>query len=93
MSNRYQAVVLGGCRSETLPVVSGVPLGYVLGPLLFLVYINGVANAIHHSKITLYADDIAMARIISNPADYCYLQKAIKSLCLWITNNNLNLNF
>ena len=41
----------------------------------------------------MYTDDIAMTRIISNPTEYSYLQEDIKSLCLWIADDYLNLNF
>ena len=69
LSNRSQAVVLGGTTSNTLPVVSSVPQGSVLGPLLFLIYIDQVASSVTYSNITMYADDIAMYKIISNPSD------------------------
>ena len=65
----------------------------VLGPLLFLIYIDQVASSVTYSNITMYADDIAMYKIISNPSDYTYLQKDILSLCPWIANNYLTLNF
>ena len=47
-----------------------VPQGSVLGPLLFLVYIDGASNTVLHGKITMYADDIALYSIIKNSSDY-----------------------
>ena len=90
--DRTQSVVLGGAQSNSLPVVSGVPQGSVLGPLLFLIYINGVSASVTDSKITLYADDIALYKIIRNPRDYTLLQGDITSVCSWIADNYLVLN-
>ena len=59
-----QSVVLGGAQSNPLPVVSGVPQGSVLGALLFLIYINGVSASITDSKITIYADNIALYKTV-----------------------------
>jgi len=80
LTNRTQSVVLGGAQSNPLPVVSGVPQGSVLGPLLFLIYINGVSASVTDSKITLYADDNALYKIIRNPRDYTLLQGNITSV-------------
>ena len=57
-----QYVVMDGASSETTSVISGVPQGSVLGPLLFLVYINCVSDLplTSGSSITLYADDILL---------------------------------
>ena len=92
LTNRTQSVVLGGAQSNPLPVVSGVPQGSVLGPLLFLIYINGVSASVTDSKVTLYADDIALYKIIRNPRDYTLLQGDITSVCSWIADNLLVLN-
>ena len=59
LKNRSQAVVLKGTKSSYLPISAGVPQGSVLGPLLFLVYINDIANDIE-SIIKLFADDTSM---------------------------------
>ena len=64
----------------------------VLGPLLFLVYINKVSNSVLYSNITMYADNIAPWKIIRNPTDYTLLQDDITIICNWVADNHLVLN-
>ena len=70
--NREQFVVLYGRESPSTPVLSGVPQGSVLGPLLFLMYINDVTDVQlkDGSFINLYADDMLLYRDIGCPEDY-----------------------
>ena len=81
--------MLGGAQSNPLLVVSGVPQGSVLVPLLFLVYIDGASNTVLHSKIAMYADDVALYSIIKNPSNY---KDGYHSLCSWLAINRLTLN-
>ena len=60
LSNRKQSVHVGGSKSKQLDVVSGVPQGSVLGPLLFLVYINDLPLHVEKSKLDLFADDVTL---------------------------------
>ena len=57
LSNRYQKVSLNGVPSQRLPITCGVPQGSILGPLLFLIYINDTNLAVEHSTIYHFADD------------------------------------
>ena len=71
--DRLQAVVLGGVQSSPLHVISGVSQGSVIGLLLFLVYIEKVANSVLESSITTYADDTALWKIPGTPQiTLCY---------------------
>ena len=60
LTNRLQRVVINGCYSDWLPVYSGVPQGSVLGPLLFLLYINDLEKAVLYSELNVFADDVAL---------------------------------
>ena len=64
--NRKQRVVLNGLGSDYLPIESGVPQGSVLGPLLFLVYINDLENNIK-SNIKFFADDTMVFSLVHDP--------------------------
>ena len=94
LSDRKQQVVVGGSSSNALPVLSGVPQGSVLGPLLFLLYINGITSITlsSNSHLTLYADDMLLYQPISNSADYAHLQEDINKISEWVDANYLQFN-
>ena len=82
-----------GKTSSTLPVISGVPQGSVLGPLLFLVYIDGLAGIqLSDGTLILFADDIVIYRPIRDPSDFVLLQGDVDTISDWIKSNLLNLN-
>ena len=82
LTNRSQRVVVDGQSSEWVPVQSGVPQGTVLGPLLFLTFINDIPHGIS-SHLRLFADDCLMYRTISNASDSTKLQEDLDRLHQW----------
>ena len=82
LSGRSQKVVLDGQASDPVPVLSGVPQGSVLGPVLFLIFINDLPDNIR-SSVRLFADDCVLYRNINSPKDCEILQEDLNSLARW----------
>ena len=82
LSGRTQTVVLENKKSNTVPVTSGVPQGSVLGPILFLIYINDLPDRTR-SKVRLFADDTAIFLAVSNLQDTQILQQDLDQLHEW----------
>ena len=91
LSERTQRVIVNGQRSSPSVVLSGVPQGSVLGPLLFLCYINDIISGIS-SPIKLYADDVLIYRIIDNEDDCKMLQRDLDLLQTWAHKWNMSYN-
>ena len=71
LTGRLQRVILDSVYSEWSSVVSGVPQGLVLGPVLFLLYVNDISSTIN-SHLLLFADEIKLYRSIKSEYDsYC----------------------
>ena len=82
LDNRKQAVVINGINSEKILVSSGVPQGSVLGPILFLAYINDLPEQVK-SRARLFADDTALYLAISSTTENEVLQTDLESLEQW----------
>lgn len=91
LTSRKQRVVVDGSSSSPTDVLSGVPQGSILGPLLFLIYIDGITEVALSSKcrLVLYADDILIYSPISCQTDYQILQRDINAICDWSTEQHL----
>ena len=91
LSERSQKVVLDGRASDPVPVLSGVPQGSVLGPVLFLIFINDLPDNIR-SSVRLFADDCVLYRNIKSPLDCHILQDDLNSLAKWETDWQMKFN-
>lgn len=92
LTNRRQFVTLNSASSDKVPVDSGVPQGSVLGPLLFLLYINDIVDQISVG-IRLYADDCVLYEKISSVDDQIRLNDAFKSIVTWCNDWQMEINF
>ena len=93
LSNRKQFVNIDGCSSELLDVICGVPQGSILGPTLFILYINDICNVSHLVKFILFADDTNVFCAGDNKLELeCMLNRELAKLCKWFAVNKLSLN-
>ena len=92
LTGRHQRVCINGCHSSTLPVISGVPQGSILGPLLFLVYVNDLPSQALYSDLFLFADDTKCLKSVSSPLDSSLLQIDLGQLAAWSIYWKLSFN-
>ena len=91
--NRKQQVGVLGAKSPPTDVVSGVPQGSVLGPLLFLIYIDGLAEIpLSGGSLIMFADDVLLYKVIQTLTDFNDLQNDVNMLVQWISDRMLKLN-
>ena len=93
LSDRTQYATINNERSEIKTIKYGVPQGFILGPLLFLIYINDLSRSIKNSKIPHFADDTDLLYASSSIKD---INKKINShlsnLVQWLRENKIALN-
>ena len=93
LSNRFQKVVVDGAHSFITLVISGVPQGTVLGPILFLIYLNDINSSIENgSAIRSFADDSRLLKAIATSEDSSSLQLDLQNVISWATTNNMLLH-
>ena len=82
LTNREQNVIINGISSETKGVTSGIPQGSVLGPMLFVIYINDLPDSIK-TYVKIFADDTKIFNVIQTSEDATILQEDIERLVDW----------
>ncbi len=84
LTNRHQQVAVNGELSSLEKMISGIPQGSVLGPLLFVIYINDLPDLLK-SEPYLFADDTKIFRVIKSDIDQQTLQEDLSKLHQWST--------
>ena len=82
LSSRSQATVVNGVHSNYVEITSGVPQGSVLGPMLFIVYLSDINNAIT-SQIKLFSDDRLLYINIRSQNNKVILQNDLDTISIW----------
>ena len=96
LSNRWQYVNIDGFRSSSIEVKRGVPQGSILGPIFFLLFINGLPSEVLHSEVDIYADDITLSHSVevdlAPTAIETALQLDLDGIARWSNTNKMIIN-
>ena len=87
-----QQVVVNSAKSSAQEVISGVPQGSVLGPLIFLILIGDIDKEVVASFLSSFADDTRIGREVDCENDADILQSDLNSVYQWCTDNNMSFN-
>ena len=101
LSNRYQFVQFDSVASDMYPLTTGVPQGSILGPLLFIIYMNDISTVSSEFETILYADDTTLTSAIGSITCESFsegntselLSKELTNIYMWLLANRLSLNF
>ena len=92
LTSRTQYVVVNGKKSDPAHVLSGVPQGTVLGPVLFIIYMNNITEAVKLTILKMFADDSKLISSIKNPEDRNKIISDLKALIKWTEDNSMMFN-
>ena len=93
LSERRQRVLLDGEHSDWTGLTKGVPQGSILGPMLFLLFVNDLSDVVEHCTVNLYADDTTIYSTDENPVVLgARMEKDLESVANWIEMNDLKMN-
>ena len=92
LSERVQKVSVDGIHSEPRNVLSGVPQGTVLGPILFLIYMNDIDKILMYASLRSFADDTRIVKKIETLDDVQLLQTDLENVIKWSSENNMQLH-
>ena len=92
LSDRSQCVYIEGQKSNMETVISGVPQGSVIGPLLFLIMIRDIDDGIASSSVASFADDTRVLSGVSSDLDTLMLQADLNQIYRWAETNNATFN-
>ena len=93
LSGRVQQTMSVNALSPPAKITMGVPQGSILGPLLFLVYIDGIQSELQHSKMTIFADDMVFYCHENSPTNLqSKLNADLAGITSWLHDNKLTLN-
>ena len=93
LNKRKLRVFVNGNISDTMPITSGVPQGSILGPLLFLIYINDFTQSSDFFSMRLFADDTSLTASAKNIDELLFeINKELPNIYDWLCANKLTLN-
>ena len=92
LTNHFQTVIVNGTKSTPVRVISGVPQGSVLGPLIFLILIADIDQDVKHSILKTFVDDTRLTKEIKDKIDTILLQEDLNATYHWAKTNNMEFN-